>query len=357
MSSIAARKGHHLELCATADVGFRGATTLLEQVRFLHDALPDLALEDLDLSATFLGKRLRAPLLVAAMTGGTEEARQVNRELAQIAEARGYAFGLGSQRAMHVNREAADSYRVRDVAPTVPLLGNLGVVQAKALSTADIASLAAQVGADGLCIHLNVAQELAQAGGDRDFRGGLTTVARLVAELGLPIMVKETGCGLSAGVGARLRTVGVRHVDVSGAGGTSWVGVEALRAPTEGARRFGERLWDWGIPTAASVGLLAPLGFDTLVATGGVATGSDVARAVALGATCAGIARPVLKALKAGGRDGVHAFFDEVETELRAVMILTGSRTLADLRRVPRILGPELTAYLQTGAFVATQGR
>jgi len=349
MSTIGQRKADHLALCATDEVAFRDKTTLFEQVRLVHDALPDLDADALDTTVTILGKKLRAPIIIAAMTGGTEEAQRINHELAAIAEERGYGFGLGSQRAMHVRTETKGTYVVRDVAPTTLVLGNVGVVQARAMKTSEVEALAKGVGADALCVHLNPAMELVQPGGDRDFRGGLDTIARLVKELPLPVVVKETGSGLSRGVAARVREVGVRHVDVSGAGGTSWVAVETKRAEAaqdHAARALGEALWDWGIPTAASVALLAPLGFESLIATGGVFTGVDVARAIALGATAAGIARPALKALSAGGRAGALTFFEGVERELRALMLLTGSRDLAALRKAPRVMGGELRLWI-----------
>jgi isopentenyl-diphosphate delta-isomerase len=349
MSTIGRRKADHLALCATDEVAFRDKTTLLDQVRLVHDALPDLDEAAIDTSVTVLGKTLRAPIVIAAMTGGTEEAARVNRELSRIAEERGYGFGLGSQRAMFTRAETSSTYEVRGGAPTTLVLGNLGVVQARAMSTAEVRTVAESVGADALCIHLNPAMELVQPGGDRDFRGGLETIARLVAELPIPIVVKETGCGLSRSVGMRLRQVGVRHVDVSGAGGTSWVAVETKRAEAANdasARALGEALWDWGIPTAASIGCLAPLGFESIIATGGVATGLDVARAIALGAKAAGIARPVLKALVHGGVQGAKDFLDGIERELRAVMLLTGSAGLPALQKAPRVLGSELKAWI-----------
>jgi isopentenyl-diphosphate delta-isomerase len=171
-----------------------------------------------------------------------------------------------------------------------------------------------------------------------------------VRELGVPVVVKETGCGLSPAVGRRLIEAGVRHVDVSGAGGTSWVGVETIRAEEMGdahARALGEALWDWGIPTAASVALLAPLGFDAIVATGGIASGLDVAKAIALGASAAGVARPVLQALRTGGRSAAVALLASIEAELRAVMLLTGSRTLADLKKAPRVVTGELRDWVE----------
>lgn len=349
MSVIGDRKADHLTICAKEDVGFRGVSTLLECVRFVHDALPDCKVADVDLSATVLGKHLRAPIVIAAMTGGTEEAGRVNGELASIAEERGLGFGLGSQRAMHLRPESSATYSVRARAPTTLVLGNVGVVQARDMTVAELRALVDNVGADALCIHLNPAMELVQPGGDRDFSRGLETIARIVRELGVPIVVKETGCGISPGVAARLRAVGVRHVDVSGAGGTSWVGVETKRAAAAGndpARSLGEAFWDWGLPTAASIATLAPMGFETLVATGGVASGLDVARAIALGATVAGLARPVLKALTADGRKGAIAFLERVEAELISAMLLTGSRNLAALRSAPRVLVGELPAWL-----------
>jgi isopentenyl-diphosphate delta-isomerase len=349
MTTIGQRKDDHLTLCANEDVGFRRASTLLECVRLVHDALPDFAYGDVDLSIELFGKRLRAPIVIASMTGGTEEAGRINRELAGIAEERGYGFGLGSQRAMHVRPGSGPTYRVRDVAPTTLVLGNVGVVQARAMSTPEVRALVDQVGADALCVHLNPAMELVQPGGDRDFSDGTATLERLTRDLGVPVLAKETGCGIAPSVGRRLRAAGVRHVDVSGAGGTSWVGVETKRAASAGderARSLGDAFWDWGVPTAASVSLLAPLGFETIVATGGVASGLDVARAIVLGASAAGIARPVLRALSAGGRKGAMDWLDAVEAELRAAMLLTGSRNVRELTRAPRVLVGELASWI-----------
>ncbi|MBW2460666.1 MAG: type 2 isopentenyl-diphosphate Delta-isomerase [Deltaproteobacteria bacterium] len=343
-SEIQQRKVDHLDLCATDEVAFRDRTTLLEEVRLVHQSLPDISLEELDTTTELLGKTLKAPIVIAGMTGGTDRAGEVNHALAKIAERRGYGFGLGSQRAMQREPATAWTYQVREHAPNVLLLGNVGVVQARDYSTEVIAKLVEDVGADALCVHMNPAMELVQPGGDRDFRGGVDTYARLVKELQVPVVAKETGNGISGEVAAKLHAVGVRTVDVSGAGGTSWVGVETLRA--EGAKReLGELRWDWGIPTAASTALSVREGM-SVIATGGIRTGVDIARAVALGATAAGIARNVYKALQEGGPEGAEAFLDGVEQQLRAVMLLTGSRTLADLRTAPRMLGAELRSWL-----------
>ena len=354
---IQSRKADHLALCAEGDVGFRGQGTLLDGVKLIHDALPDLAESEIDTSVEVFGKKLRAPILIAAMTGGTDEAGRVNHDLAAIAEARGYAFGLGSQRAMVVRPETKGTFGVRAVAKSTVIFGNVGVVQARAMSSADIQAMVDSVGADALCVHLNPAMELVQPGGDRDFRGGLDTIARLCRELRVPVIVKETGCGISPSVARRVLDAGARAIDVSAAGGTSWVGVETLRAQAQGdaaARSLGEAFWDWGIPTAVAVATVSKVAAPKnalVVATGGVGSGLDAARAIALGAGLVGIARPVLKALREGGPAGATAFLDGVERELRTAMLLTGSRDVAALGRAPRVLSTELVGWLeQVGA-------
>jgi len=286
--------------------------------------------------------------LIAAMTGGAARAERINLELCAIAEERGYAFGLGSQRAMLKRPDTKSSYAVRRVAPNALLLGNLGIVQAGKMSTAEIQDLVSEVGADALCVHMNPAMEIVQEEGDRDFRGGLDTLQRLVQELGVPVVAKETGCGISQTVAARLHRVGIAHVDVSGAGGTSWVAVETQRAKPE-RRALGEAFWEWGIPTAVSVAWVHSHGFSTVFATGGIQNGLDIAKAIALGASAGGIARAALQALEAGGPSGARRFFDAVEAEIRGVLLLTGSPNLAALRRAPRVLVGELKDWLAHG--------
>jgi isopentenyl-diphosphate delta-isomerase len=326
-------------------VGFVRRTTLFECVELIHDALPELDYDSLDTSVAILGKRLSAPILIAGMTGGTERAERINRELARIAEERGYAFGLGSQRALLKDPKVLGTYAVRDVAPNALVLGNLGVVQASALRTDEVARLVELVGADALCIHLNPAMELVQAEGDRDFRGGLATLERLASELSVPVVAKETGSGISSSVAERIARAGIRHVDVSGAGGTSWVAVEMHRA--EGtARAVGETFREWGIPTAASVAWASRHGFDTVFATGGVRDGLSIAKAIALGASAGGIARSALQALGDGDGTAARAFFARVERELKTAMLLVGAKDLAALRRAPRVIQGELLAWM-----------
>jgi isopentenyl-diphosphate delta-isomerase len=347
-SGIADRKADHIELCATGDVGFHRKTTLLECVDLVHDSLPELALDEIDTSVPILGKKLKAPLIISAMTGGTARAREINKVLASIAEERGYGFGLGSQRAMlHGDRD--DTYQVRDVAPTTLVLGNIGAVQARELSTDAVTDLIGRVGADALCIHLNPAQEIVQAGGDRYFAGALGAMERLAEELSVPVVAKETGCGVGPRTARRISRAGVHHLDVSGAGGTSWVAVETERAAPGRARSLGTALREWGVPTAAAV-LIAKKArprFQTIIATGGIASGLDAAKAIALGAHAAGIARPVLQALVSGGREAAEAFLDQVEAELRAVMLLVGVGSVRALRKAQLLLSGDLPRWAQ----------
>jgi len=344
---IQSRKDQHLDLCISAPVGFRGRSTLLEEIELVHDALPELALEEVDLSVSLLGRRLEAPIIIAAMTGGTERAAEINRDLATVAEALGIGFAFGSQR-RQLLRCSSLGFEVRDVAPSVLLLGNIGVVQAREASAAAIESMVRSAGCDALCVHLNPAMELVQPEGDLDFREGVATLRRLVQQLEIPIVAKETGCGISRSVAKRLVDAGVRVVDVSGAGGTSWVGVETLRASGEDAAR-GDVFWDWGIPTAASVAQCDGLGLQC-IATGGLATGLDALRALALGASACGYARAVLQAWHRGGRDGAEAYLRRVIAELRMGMLLTGSRDLAALRRQPLLLGRALERWVPPDA-------
>jgi isopentenyl-diphosphate delta-isomerase len=340
---ISQRKKDHLALCAGDNVGFREKTSLFEQVELVHCALPEMHADAVDSSVELLGRTLAAPVVISAMTGGTDEAAKINLDLAQVADELGLAIGLGSQRAMFERPETAWTFSVRERAPNVLLFGNLGLVQARKMTTAQIRTLCDDVGANALCIHLNPAMEIVQPGGDRDFSGGLDLLRRLVDELGIPVIAKETGCGLSRAVAQMIRSTGIRHVDVSGAGGTSWVAVEAHRAADD-QRELAEELWDWGIPTAASVLQLRGLGLD-IIATGGLRTGSHVTKAIALGAKAGGLAAPVLKAHRAGGIDGARKFLRGVITTVRSLMLLTGSRTIDELQRAQMIIGPDLARW------------
>jgi isopentenyl-diphosphate Delta-isomerase len=343
--AISRRKADHLDVAASGRAE-AVRSTLLEHVQLIHQALPELGVDEIDLSTELVGKRLAAPLVITGMTGGTAEAAQVNRDLARAAQARGVAFGLGSQRAMSEHPELISTYQVRDVAPEVILFGNVGAVQAKAMGAAGVIELAQRIDANAICIHLNPGQELIQDHGDRDFRGLVAVIRALIATSPLPVIVKETGCGLSPQAARALAGAGVTTVDVSGAGGTSWVAVEAVRAVAGSASHaLGTELWDWGVPTAVAVVACARAGLTT-IASGGLRSGYDVARALALGARAGGMAAPFLRAQRAGGEAGVIEMIDRVTAAIRAVCLLTGSRTPHELARAPRHLGSPLRAFL-----------
>ena len=349
---ISQRKVEHLDLCIDGDVAFHDKTNLLEEVELIHDALPELAVSEVDLRTSLLGKTLGAPLIIAAMTGGVDRADAINRDLARVAQTLGIGFAFGSQRPLLKNGIRA-GYLVRDVAPDALILGNIGVVQARETSTAALAELVRETGVDALAVHLNPAMEVIQPEGDSDFRGGLDTIRRLVEELGVPVLVKETGCGLSRRGGERLVALGVRAVDVSGAGGTSWVGVETRRAVGDQAT-LGARFWDWGIPTAASVAQLSGLNLE-IVATGGVSDGLAIASACALGATAGGVARAFLQAQAAGGYEGALAMGTRIIGEIRVSCLLTGAASPRALAQGPVMLGPRLRRWVPAGSPLAAR--
>lgn len=343
VSDISSRKVDHIELCARQAVESRTRTTLLEEVELLHDALPELSWDELDLSSELAGHALRAPLLITGMTGGATQAERINRDLAAVAQEFGIGFGVGSQRAILKDRALARTYQVRDSAPDVVLLGNIGGVQAAAMSTAEVQDLVGIIDANALCVHLNPGQELIQPEGDRDFRGVLDALRRLVAELEVPVIVKETGCGLSAGTIRRIKDAGVEWVDTSGSGGTTWIGVETLRTPAA-EQTVGEMFWDWGVPTAVSV-VAAKKTQMRVIASGGLRNGLDCARAIALGADVAGMALPWLRAAHDEGIPGARAFAQTTLRALKTAMLLTGSADVKGLQNAPRVYGPNLARW------------
>lgn len=340
---ISQRKLDHIDLCADDEVEYRGKTTLLEEVELVHDSLPELCVDAIDLSTQAFGRRLQAPLLISGMTGGAERAREINLTLARVAQQLGIAFGVGSQRAMMERPELAETYQVREVAPDIVLFGNIGAVQVAESSTDQIEALVQALGADALSVHLNPGQEMIQPEGDTDFRGCVDAIARLVEELSVPVIAKETGCGLGPRALDKLADTGVEWVDTSGAGGTTWVGVEALRTSPEKAT-VGEMFWDWGVPTGAAIVYARRRGLN-VIGSGGLRTGLDAARAIALGASLAGMALPWLKAAYNEGYEAALEFGQTTIEALRVACLLTGSADLAALRKAPRVLGPNLRRW------------
>jgi len=278
------------------------------------------------------------------MTGGAEEVARFNREVAALADRIGIGFGVGSQRVALRHPEMKKTFQVRDVAPNVLLFGNIGMAQARELTSREVTRLAEEIGADAMCVHLNAAMEIIQENGDHDFRGSLEAVKRLVDESPLPIVVKETGCGFARESGMKLRDAGVEWIDVSGAGGTSWVGVETIR--NRAMRHLGEAFWDWGVPTAASVFELRSTGLN-LIASGGVRTGLQAAKALALGAKVVGFALPILRAYVSGGIEGVEAFLNAFCDELRVALMLCGRQRVGDLTPDHAVIGGRLLEWVE----------
>jgi isopentenyl-diphosphate Delta-isomerase len=342
---IEQRKADHLRLTAEQDVeASRGAGW--DEIRLVHEALPEVDQCAIDVSMEFLGKRLKAPLVIAGMTGGHRTAREVNAVLARAAERHGLAMGVGSQRAALKRTELAYTYTVvREQAPKALLMANVGAPQlitqgsAPPLEWDEVSRAIEMVRADALAIHLNFLQETVQPEGERQAAGCAEAIARVVTQVDVPVVAKETGAGLSRTTALRLRDLGVKALDVGGVGGTSFAAVEGLRAEAQGhasGQRLGEVLRDWGIPTPVSVLAAAPTGLP-VIATGGIRTGLDAAKALALGASLVGVARPLLQAALDGDQ-AVDAWIGQFVGELCAVMFLTGSRDVRSLWTQPRVI-------------------
>ncbi|MHB0868542.1 MAG: type 2 isopentenyl-diphosphate Delta-isomerase [Chloroflexota bacterium] len=335
----ASRKAEHLAISTTQQVeSSLGAGW--EEVTLIHRSLPEVNRGEIELSTPLLGKRLQAPLVIAAMTGGTPQAEEINQRLARAANRFGLGIGVGSQRAYLENHEMASSYAVvRQEAPEALVIANIGAPQLipqgekRAYSPADARRAAQIISADALAVHLNYLQEAVQPEGDTRATGCADAIARLVQELELPVLAKETGAGVSREQALLLRELGVAALDVGGAGGTSFALIESYRAASRGdlrLQKLGLLFADWGIPTAVSVLECASSGLP-LVATGGVRTGIDAARALALGATAVGVALPLLQpAMESYER--VEQWVEGFLEELRTAMFLVGASDVAELR-------------------------
>ena len=321
------RKAEHIELALEERMqhGGRG----FDAWQLEHCALPGLDLAEIDVSTEFLGKPLVAPLLISCMTGGTADATQINRNLATAAERAGVAVGVGSQRRALEDASMQATFQVRDCAPTVPLLANLGAVQLNCgYGLAECRAAVRMIDADALVLHLNPLQEAIQPEGDVNFANLLPKIKAIVDQLEVPVIVKEIGMGISLSVAERLAEAGVRIVDTAGHGGTNWARIEAHRADE---LDLGETFSAWGISTPDSIQAVASVPGVTVIGSGGVRTGIDVAKALALGADVVGLAQPFLKAALESA-DAVVARIEHTLTELRVSMFCTGTRTLADLR-------------------------
>jgi isopentenyl-diphosphate delta-isomerase len=328
-----ARKARHLDVCLDDDV----ASTLdagWAEVRLRHDALPEIALDDVDCSARFLDFRLNAPILISSMTGGTERASELNRRLAGAADAARIAIGLGSGRALIENPGLRATFDVRDIAPHAVLFANIGAVSMNyGIGIDDIRRLVDDLRCDGLFVHLNPLQEALQPAGDTNFRGLLPRIAELCAALDVPVIAKSVGSGIAPVTAARLIDAGVAAIDAAAAGGTSWARVEGKRSEDDRREALAETFAGWGTPTAEAVReLRARFPGLPLIASGGVRTGVDIAKAIALGADLCGLALPFLEAATAS-EEAVADLIAALTSGLRIAMFATGSSRLGGLRR------------------------
>lgn len=336
------RKDEHLDIVLDGDVGAQSVTAGFEAVRFAHVALPELALAHVDLTTDFLGKRIKAPLLVSSMTGGPARAADINRAIAEAAEALGIAFAVGSQR-VALTRQSAGGLdrRLRDIAPNVPILANFGAAQLKTWDGPDMARRAVDmIGADALIVHLNPLQEAVQAEGDTDWSGLLAKIEAVARASSFPIVAKEVGAGLSGRVARQLLDAGVSVIDVAGLGGTSWAQVEAERAPDARTRAVATAFRDWGIPTAlciADVRKACPEA--VIIGSGGVRDGLDGAKAIRLGADLFALAAGVLPAALEGGA-ALATHLSTIMDQLRIACFCTGSGNIAALRHASLVAAP-----------------
>jgi isopentenyl-diphosphate delta-isomerase len=331
------RKADHIRINLEENVQFRRLTTGLERYFFMHRALPELNLRDIDTTISLFGKELTTPLLISSMTGGTARANPINRILAEGAQEVGMAMGLGSQRAAIEDVTLEYSFQVRDVAPDILLFANVGAVQLNyGFEPADYQRAVEMAGADALILHFNVLQEAVQPEGDSNFAGLIGKVAALCRALDVPVIAKEVGWGFGTEDARLLAEAGVAAIDVAGAGGTSWSEVEKYRAPDERLARVAGSFIDWGIPTAESLRYCRAAAPNLLLfASGGIQDGIDVAKCVALGASLVGLAGDFLRAADKEGVDGVVALAGALTDELRVAMLCSGAQDLAALSRMP----------------------
>lgn len=334
--SIESRKVDHIRINLEENVQFPNTTTGFEKIRLMHDAVPNLNLRDVDARVNLFGKTLTAPLLISSMTGGAELAKTINTHLAEAAQSSGIAMGLGSQRAAIEDADLAASYDIRRIAPDVLLFANIGAVQFNyGYGVEHCLRAIDMVEADALILHFNVLQEAVQPEGDVNWAQLLNQVEAVIHQLPVPVIAKEVGWGFSEANVRQLRDIGIAAIDVAGAGGTSWSEVEYHRAPTAFHARVAAAFADWGIPTADAVRYAVKAAPDLpIIASGGLRTGVDVTKALALGAVMGGLAGPFLKAA-VQSTEAVENLIAELTAQIKIAMLCTNSRTVQDLKNVP----------------------
>jgi isopentenyl-diphosphate Delta-isomerase len=341
---IGERKAQHLEICSDEERYFveRGST-LLDDVRFVHRSLPELNEDEIDTGSEFLHHAVAMPLFISSMTGGSEGGYAANKQLAQVAQRVGIPVGMGSIRILFRKPEVIDHFLLKPLAPDVPVFANIGGVQLRTGEIAPLVELLTRLEVDGVAVHLNPGQELVQPEGDREFRGVLDGIKRLCDVSPVPVIVKETGFGIAPSEVESLTQAGATYVDIAGRGGTNWITVEGYRLSGEAAA-VADEFGSWGNPTGPTLAALRDYR-GTVLASGGIRTGMDVATALALGAESVGMALPFVRAIKSGGVDGGVAFAHRIRQVVRYTMLLSGARTLDELRSVPLVYGAAFRSY------------
>ncbi|MCQ2738235.1 MAG: type 2 isopentenyl-diphosphate Delta-isomerase [archaeon] len=339
---ISDRKLEHLLICKNYDVNYK-KTTGFEDIELIHRALGDINKDEIDISTDVFGKKLESPLFITAITGGHPSAKAINKELAIVAETKKIGLGLGSQRAAINNPDLIDTYTVvRDYAPNALLLGNIGAPQIELASDA-----VDMLDADILAIHLNLLQESIQPEGDVDATGYIDSISEIVKSIDVPVMVKETGTGIAFEEAVALENAGVSFIDVEGAGGTSWAAVETYR---EDDKYLGELFWDWGIPTAVSTAEVVNSVNIPVISSGGIRSGLDAAKAIALGADAVGMALPALQSAYKGQEELVK-LVDRFNESLKIAMFLVGAHNLEELKNSNLIIKGETKDWLESRGF------
>jgi len=349
------RKSSHIRVCLEEDVQARGKTTGFEDVFLLHRALPEIRRDKISLSTSVFNHKLSAPLIVGAMTGGAAETTKINAAIAQAVEELGLGMGVGSQRAAIDNPKLERTFKVaRQKAPTAFLIANIGAPQlVQGYGVKEARRAVEMIRADVLAIHLNPLQEAVQPEGETDYAGVLKKIGEIAETLEVPVIVKETGAGIAAEEAKMLEAAGVAGIDVAGAGGTSWAAVEYHRAKRFGdefRQRLGENFWDWGIPTAASLVEVIQSVHLTVIASGGIRTGTDVAKALALGADLVSTALPVLRPATKN-QEEVRKKIQFMIEEFRNAMFLVGAESIQKLREAPLVVVGKTAEWLRARGF------
>ncbi len=332
-SETSKRKLDHIEICLQEDVESRLKRTGFEEIEFIPRTDPEMSLSSVKTETSLFGKELNFPIIICPMTGGHERGKEINLALAEAAQKLGIGMAVGSQRAGIEDSSLEETYEVRDVAPDIPLFGNLGAVQlAQSYGAEEARKAIEMINADALGLHFNPLQEAVQPSGDTDFEDTLKSVSDTVSEIDYPVYAKETGAGINASTALRLEDAGVRAIDVSGAGGTSWAGVEAFRE--DSSTSLGEVFWDWGLPTSVSTAEVSESVDIPVISSGGIRTGLDASKAISLGADFVGIGLPLFRA-SVRGKDEVVKWLEEFIKEFEVAMFLTGCEDLSELKRLP----------------------